>query len=92
MIMDNRTVKERIKMARTKKQEVDLSVEVEEVVGKKHQRKTITISLEEDTIDYFKMTANKLGVPYQTLIHLCLNDIRDRELVPQLHWESKKEA
>ncbi|MCR5061552.1 MAG: BrnA antitoxin family protein [Saccharofermentans sp.] len=53
-------------------------------------RKTITISLEADTINYFKMAAKKMGVPYQTLIHLCLNDIRDRELVPQLHWENKK--
>ena len=77
-------------MARTKEKETDIAVEVEDKTNMKHQRKTITISLEEDTIDYFKMTANKLGVPYQTLIHLCLNDIRDRELVPQLHWESKK--
>lgn len=77
-------------MARTKKTtDNDVAVEVVTASGKA-QRKTITISLETDTIDYFKMAANKMGVPYQTLIHLCLNDIRDRELVPQLHWENKK--
>ena len=77
-------------MARSKKQDKDIAVEIEDTTSGKPQRKTITISLEADTIDYFKMTANKMGVPYQTLIHLCLNDIRDRELVPQLHWESRK--
>lgn len=77
-------------MARTKKTtDNDVAVEVVTASGKA-LRKTITISLETDTIDYFKMAANKMGVPYQTLIHLCLNDIRDRELVPQLHWENKK--
>ncbi len=79
-------------MARQKKKDTDIAVDVEDNSSCKPLRKTITISLEADTIDYFKMTANKLGVPYQTLIHLCLNDIRDRELVPQLRWESKKEA
>ena len=83
-------------MARTKKtvqtngKEKDFAVEVEAASNGKPQRKTITISLETDTIDYFRAAANRLGVPYQTLIHLCLNDIRDRELVPQLHWENRK--
>ncbi len=83
-------------MARTKRtvqssdKETDFAVDVEPQTSGKPQRKTITISLESDTIDYFRSAANKLGVPYQTLIHLCLNDIRDRELVPQLHWENKK--
>lgn len=57
----------------------------------KAPKKTITINLETETIDYFKAAANRLGVPYQTLINLCLNDVRDRELVPQLHWENKKQ-
>ena len=81
-------------MARTKREplnnDIDVAVEVETTSNGKPQRKTITISLEADTIDYFKAAANRMGVPYQTLIHLCLNDIRDRELVPQLHWENKK--
>ena len=68
----------------------DVAMEVETTANGKAQRRTITISLETDTIDYFRAAANKLGVPYQTLIHLCLNDIRDRELVPQLHWENKQ--
>ncbi len=77
-------------MARQKKKDTDIAVDIEDKSSGKPMRKTITISLEADTINYFKMAAKKMGVPYQTLIHLCLNDIRDRELVPQLHWENKK--
>ena len=77
-------------MGRQRKKDSDITVDIEDKTSGKPQRRTITISLETDTIDYFKMAANKMGVPYQTLIHLCLNDIRDRELVPQLHWENKK--
>ncbi|SCW31152.1 BrnA antitoxin of type II toxin-antitoxin system [Ruminococcaceae bacterium YRB3002] len=87
-------------MARTKKtdnpkntdQDLIVSVDAEEQRSGtgKPQKKVITISLETDTIDYFKASANRLGIPYQTLINLCLKDIRDRELVPQFRWESKE--
>ena len=50
----------RYNMARTKnadnksiKEETDLAMEVDLSKGGKAQRKTITISLESDTIDYF---------------------------------------
>lgn len=37
-------------------------------------KKQITINLNESTIDYFKNMADEVGVPYQTLINLYLND------------------
>jgi len=73
-----------------KPKEIDVMYEESSGSCSKAPKKTITINLETETIDYFKAAANRLGVPYQTLINLCLNDVRDRELVPQLHWENKK--
>ncbi len=37
-------------------------------------KKQITINLNESTIEYFKNMADEVGVPYQTLINLYLND------------------
>jgi len=37
-------------------------------------KKSITIRLEEPTIDYFKDLAEEIGIPYQTLINLYLRD------------------
>lgn len=68
---------------------MDIELPAQDNSGKILKR-TITINLEQDTIDYFKDVAIKMGLPYQTLINLCLNDIRDRELVPQIHWTNKE--
>lgn len=38
------------------------------------KKKQITINIEENIIIYFKKQANKIGVPYQTLINLYLRD------------------
>ncbi|MBI4691342.1 MAG: BrnA antitoxin family protein [Nitrospirae bacterium] len=37
-------------------------------------KKTITIRLGADVVDYFKSMANQMGVPYQNLINLYLRD------------------
>lgn len=36
--------------------------------------KSVTIKLSEDVIEYFKLIANKSGVPYQNLINSYLRD------------------
>ena len=53
----------------------------------KRQKKQITIDVDEDTINYFKMMAENKGVPYQNLINLYLRDcaISGREL--QISWK-----
>ena len=50
-------------------------------------KKTITISLNEGTIDYFKKKSEQCGSPYQTLINLYLTDCaeNDRELTIAWH-------
>ena len=40
----------------------------------KKLKKTITINIEEDTIEYFKEQSGESGIPYQTLINLYLTD------------------
>ena len=37
-------------------------------------KKSITIRLEQKTIDYFKELSHELGVPYQSLINMYLSD------------------
>lgn len=53
----------------------------------KKLKKQITINIDENTIDYFKVQAENSGIPYQTLINLYLSDcvIQKREL--QLSWK-----
>ena len=37
-------------------------------------KKTVTIRLGSDVVDYFKSMATQMGVPYQNLINLYLRD------------------
>ncbi len=49
----------------------------------KHEKKQITIRINEDTIDYFKKQAEKTGISYQNLINLYLTDcaVHEKEIV-----------
>lgn len=40
----------------------------------KSLKKTITINIDENVINYFKEESNNVGVPYQTLINMYLRD------------------
>lgn len=40
----------------------------------KELKQQITIKLSPSVIEYFKVQANKFGIPYQTLINLYLSD------------------
>ena len=55
------------------KEEYDFTNAVKNPYIKK-LKKQITINLDIDTIDYFKIQANNTGIPYQTLINLYLSD------------------
>lgn len=56
-----------------RKEEYDFTNAVKNPYIKK-LKKQITINLDIDTIDYFKIQANNTGIPYQTLINLYLSD------------------
>ena len=51
----------------------------------KKLKKQITINIDENTIDYFKVQAENSGIPYQTLINLSDCVTQKREL--QLSWK-----
>ena len=49
-------------------------------------KKQISINIETDTIDYFKVLAKKIGIPYQNLINSYLTDCATKNVEPKLHW------
>ena len=50
-------------------------------------KKQITINIDENTIDYFKVQAENSGIPYQTLINLYLSDCVTQKRELQLSWK-----
>lgn len=48
--------------------------------AKKAQKKQISISLNVETIEYFKTMASKQGVPYQSLMNMFLNQCAQKKL------------
>ena len=50
-------------------------------------KKQITIRLEEPTIEYFKVLATEMDVPYQTLINLYLRDCAHSKRRLNLKWK-----
>ena len=53
----------------------------------KELKKQITIHLDEDVIDYFKVLSDKNGVRYQNLINFYLKDCATAHKELQLNWQ-----
>lgn len=53
-------------------------------------KKSVTMRLSEDVIEYFKQMAEKTGVPYQSLINLYLRDCVAQQRELDITW--KKQA
>lgn len=53
----------------------------------KRLKKTITINLNEDTINYFKNKSEQCGIPYQTLINLYLTDCAENDRKLTISWD-----
>ena len=53
----------------------------------KQLKKTITINIDVETIDYFKNMADDKGIPYQTLMNLYLRDCAKNKKELQLSWQ-----
>ena len=49
-------------------------------------KKSVTIRLSEDVIEYFKGMAEESGVPYQSLINLYLRDCANHNRKVDLQW------
>ena len=50
-------------------------------------KKSVTIRLSEDVIDYFKEMAEESGVPYQSLINLYLRDCANNDRKLDIQWK-----
>lgn len=51
-------------------------------------KKSVTMRLSEDVIDYFKAMADEKGVPYQSLINLYLRDCVASHRKIDITWHS----
>ncbi|MGD9583160.1 MAG: BrnA antitoxin family protein [Lysobacterales bacterium] len=49
-------------------------------------KKSVTIRLDEDAIDYFKGLSEKVGIPYQSLINLYLRDCAASQRMLNMSW------
>ncbi len=52
----------------------------------KRLKKTVTIRLDDSSLDYFKRMAEESGVPYQTLINMYLRDCADTGRKLDIAW------
>lgn len=52
----------------------------------KELKKQVTIKISPSVIDYFKAQAEKVGMPYQTLINLYLSDCVSHKRELQMTW------
>jgi hypothetical protein len=55
-------------------------------------KRQVTIRLDEDTVEYFKIMAKEAGVPYQTLINLYLRDCAASGRKLQIRWEAEERS
>ncbi len=69
------------------KEEYNFSQSVKNPYFKK-LKKQVTIRLEEDVVDYFKVLAQETGISYQSLINLYLQDCVRSRRKPSLEWTS----
>jgi predicted DNA binding CopG/RHH family protein len=58
----------------------------------KRLKKSITIRLDEFTVEYFKNLAEKSGIPYQSLINLYLRDCAASSREIAVSWPRAKRA
>jgi predicted DNA binding CopG/RHH family protein len=67
------------------RKEYDFSNSIKNPYAKK-VKKQISIKIEEDTINYFKELAEKVGIPYQNLMNSYLTDCAVKHVEPKLKW------
>ncbi len=52
----------------------------------KRLKRSVTIRLDEGTINYFKRLASDTGIPYQTLINSYLRECAETQRRPAMRW------
>ena len=67
------------------REEYDFSNFVKKLYVQK-EKKQISINIEVETIEYFKILAKKVGIPYHNLINFYLSDCTKRMFEPKFQW------
>ncbi|TQV61657.1 MAG: antitoxin [Sulfurovum sp.] len=67
------------------REEYDFTNSVANPYAKK-TKKQISIKLEIETVEYFKILAKKVGIPYQNLINSYLSDCAKNKITPTMNW------
>lgn len=67
------------------RKEYDFSTSIKNPYSKK-LKKQITIRIDDETIKYFKELADEVGMPYQNLINLYLNDCAEQHKKIKVNW------
>jgi len=73
------------------RKEYDFSKSVKNPYAK-HLKKQVTLRLGVDVIEYFKNLAEEMGVPYQNLINLYLQDCAHAHKKLKLNWTSSSKT
>lgn len=68
------------------KKEYDFSNSIKNPYTKK-LKKQISIRLEKDTIEYFKVLSAEIGIPYQNLMNMFLRECAQKNMKPNIHWQ-----
>jgi uncharacterized protein (DUF4415 family) len=55
-------------------------------------KKSVTIRLDAEALDYFQSLAEETGIPYQTLINLYLRDCAISKKKLRLQWKPQAES
>lgn len=50
-------------------------------------KKSITIRLDLDVVDYFKGLSEELNIPYQTLLNDFLRNCKEMKMTPKTIWK-----
>ncbi len=50
-------------------------------------KKSITIRLDVDVVEYFKNLSESLDIPYQTLLNEYLKNCKEQKLIPKTTWK-----
>ena len=50
-------------------------------------KRSVTIRMGDDVVEYFKKLSEETGIPYQTLINLYLKDCIAHGRKPDLSWQ-----
>lgn len=53
----------------------------------KTPKTTVTIRLDQSTVDYFKELSEQVNLPYQTLINSYLADCATKKIKPSISWK-----